>query len=256
MTWFKVDDNLHSHNKARQAGLPALGLWVVAGSYCGQYLTEGVVPEWFVTSWPSGKKLAAELVKAGLWSKVDDGWLFHQWGERQPAKEQVVAERKATRDRQQKWRDRKRDARVTETVSDGERNGVTAGVSNGVGNAAPTRPEPTKVKNAASQPERKTTAPTPETVNQRANRLARIYTDKRKLSNFPAVAGVVRKAIAAEHDDTAITSALTRLADDNRSVTADSLRYELEGIPASQFAKAARPEPARHSLWNDAEAAS
>lgn len=70
-----------------------------------------------------------------------------------------------------------------------------------------------------------------ETENQRANRLTRTYTDQVPLSNFPAVAGVIRKAIrTGRYDDQQITDALERMAEDNRSVTTDSLRIELEGV--------------------------
>jgi hypothetical protein len=54
------------------------------------------------------------------------------------------------------------------------------------------------------------------------------------MSRFPAVAGIVRKAIRAQHSDQAITDALVRLAGEGRSVTVETLRIELEGLPASR----------------------
>ena len=93
MPWFRVDDTLSSHPKARAAGLAAMGLWTVAGAYSMQYLTEGRVPDWYVQSWPEGPELAERLVAFGLWSREDDGWLFHQWEERQPTKAYILAER-------------------------------------------------------------------------------------------------------------------------------------------------------------------
>jgi hypothetical protein len=131
MTWFKVDDTLGSHPKARAAGLAAMGLWVVAGAWSSQHLTEGFVPDWFVNSWPSGQKRAANLVQSGLWIEADSGFTFHQWEERNPSKEQVEAERAAARERQRKHRESKRDADVSH------------GVTNGVTNGTPTRPDPT-----------------------------------------------------------------------------------------------------------------
>jgi hypothetical protein len=62
MSWFRVDDTLAAHPKTRRAGLAAMGLWTVAGSWSSQQLTEGFVPDWFVATWPQGKKLAAQLV--------------------------------------------------------------------------------------------------------------------------------------------------------------------------------------------------
>lgn len=82
-----------------------------------------------------------------------------------------------------------------------------------------------------------------ESTGQRVNRLARVYTDRVKLSNFNAIAGVVRKAVSAGVSDRAITHGLNVLADDMRSVTIDSLRYAIHGVPPSQFRQQAGPKP-------------
>ncbi len=129
MTWFKVDDTLGSHPKPRAAGLAAMGLWVVAGAWSSQHLTEGFVPDWYVKSWPSGHKRAADLVQSGLWVEADSGYRFHQWEERQPTKAQVESEREAARERQRRHRESKRDAAVSH------------GVTDGVTNRTPTRPD-------------------------------------------------------------------------------------------------------------------
>lgn len=105
MAWFNADDKMHSHPKSRQAGLEAIGLWTLAGTYCTDYLTDGAVPEWFVESWPKGKLLAAKLVKADLWESTDDGWQFLSWAEYQRTKEQVLADKKKAADRKRKWQE-------------------------------------------------------------------------------------------------------------------------------------------------------
>ena len=106
--WFKIDDNLHAHPKARRAGLEAIGLWALAGSHGMDYWNEGFVPEWFVTSWPNGKKLAARLVSASLWEvgekNGEQGWYFHEWHERQPSKQQYETKKEATKERVANWR--------------------------------------------------------------------------------------------------------------------------------------------------------
>lgn len=103
MTWFKVDDTLAGHPKARQAGLAAIGLWTAAGSWSSQQLEDGRVPAWYVDTWPQGRKLAAALVKAKLWHApghdcdecpgVGDGWVFHDWGQANPFRAEVIEER-------------------------------------------------------------------------------------------------------------------------------------------------------------------
>lgn len=74
---------------------------------------------------------------------------------------------------------------------------------------------------------------------QRVNALTKVYTDLVPLSNFPAVAGVVRKAVrAGMWDDETIAEALERMARDGRAVTTDALRYELTGFPGRQTNRA------------------
>ncbi len=103
MTWFRVDDNLCGHKKARRAGLSAMGLWAVAGSYSSQQRIGGFVPDWYVTTWPSGKSLAGKLVAAGLWVPTeqdgDSGWRFHDWEHCNPSKETIEQERESARQR-------------------------------------------------------------------------------------------------------------------------------------------------------------
>ncbi|MFF7171123.1 hypothetical protein [Streptomyces pseudovenezuelae] len=66
MPWFVVDDNAHSHPKLISAGNAALGLWLRAGSYAAQHLTDGIVPGVIAKMYGS-KPQIARLVAAGLW---------------------------------------------------------------------------------------------------------------------------------------------------------------------------------------------
>ena len=154
MAWFKTDDALHSHPKARKAGLHAMGLWIVSGSHAMQYMSDGFVPEWFVASWPQGRKHAASLVSAGLWA-VDEtagerGWRFRDWEHYQPTREEIEADKESARERQRRFREARRDAkrrsqeRSTDKAIEAMRNGVTNDVTNGVTNdpPLPSRPDP------------------------------------------------------------------------------------------------------------------
>lgn len=98
MTWFKVDDKLHDHRKARAAGKSAMGVWVLAGSWSADNLTDGFVPVALLSRWGT-RADANKLVAVGLWH-VDEqdgekGWRFHEWTERQPTRSQKLAERAA-----------------------------------------------------------------------------------------------------------------------------------------------------------------
>lgn len=118
MPWFKVDDTLHSHPKPRRAGLPAMGLWTVAGSFSMSYKQDGFVPDWYVVSWPSGRRHAAKLVAAGKWYPAEKdgekGWRFHDWLDYQPSAAEIEADREHSRDRQRKRRQRLRETRPKE----------------------------------------------------------------------------------------------------------------------------------------------
>lgn len=113
MPWFIVDDGFHSHKKAVRAGVGAVGLWVLAGSWSADQLTDGFVPDYIAARLdPSYEEHAAALVKAGLWTESqvdgDDGWQFHEWAERQQSRDDVMAKREAARERMRRLRERKK----------------------------------------------------------------------------------------------------------------------------------------------------
>lgn len=136
MTWFKVDDSFHSHPKVLATEPAALGLWVVAGSWCGDNLSDGFVPLHVLPRLlPDAATLAETLVTAGLWKRARGGYQYHQWAEWQPTKERVLKERKAAAERQAKFREALKNGRP--------RNGVSrrdSHVSNPDSHTAPTRP--------------------------------------------------------------------------------------------------------------------
>jgi len=174
VTWFKVDDKFHSHRKVTGLGkdVDALALWVVAGSWAADQLTDGFVPESVVfrllpVSKARAKRMALALESARLWERVEfnpasvcaqsasgldpdcaqtdsktesesePGWRFHGWNERgrQPTSSQVIADREANAARVTEHRARKEAAR----------NAITNGVTNGVGNRTPARPDPSSL---------------------------------------------------------------------------------------------------------------
>lgn len=88
MPWFRVDDNLAFHSKTIAAGNGAMGLWVRAGSWSMQQLTDGKIPLHVARSMGT-KAEANRLVSAGLWRESEGGYEFHQWHGRQPSAEDV-----------------------------------------------------------------------------------------------------------------------------------------------------------------------
>lgn len=166
MTWFKVDDKFHSHRKIAALGTDtaALALWVVAGSWSADQLTDGWIPEYIVprllpVSKTRAFRFASALELCGLWDRSEPdsepGWQFHGWNERgrQPTAAQVLADREANAVRQAAFQERKK----------ADRNGVDNGVMNGVANKAPSRPVPSSTKDdslRSSSTARKRASPT------------------------------------------------------------------------------------------------
>lgn len=107
MPWFKVDDTLAFHAKTVTAGNAAMGLWVRAGAWSMQMLTDGHVPTAIARQLGTASE-ASRLVAAGLWVDASGGYQFHDWADRQPSRRKVEADRKANSDRLAEWREKKR----------------------------------------------------------------------------------------------------------------------------------------------------
>jgi hypothetical protein len=89
MPWFKVDDQFATHPKVVSVPLAATGLWVRAGSWSSQHLTDGYVPRSALPLLGARASHAVALVKAGLWVEELDGWRFHDWPDYQPSAEET-----------------------------------------------------------------------------------------------------------------------------------------------------------------------
>lgn len=167
MTWFYVDDHLHEHPKARRAGLEAMGMWALAGSYCADHLTDGFVPGHVPVRWSERRwrKLAQQLVAAGLWTPAErdgePGWQFHDWPGWQKTRDQVLAEREAAAERQR--RRRANGSRGTSPVMSQSESRRDSGVSH----TTPSRPVPSQ--GAETPPT--TSSSGPPTTTTRGSRL-------------------------------------------------------------------------------------
>lgn len=116
MPFHRTDDQMHSHPKARRAGLQAMGLWIVSASHSMAYKGDGFVPDWFVASWGAqSKKLADALVSADLWSPAErngeKGWQFHDWLDYNPSAEEIERDRERQRIRSREFRRRLREGK-------------------------------------------------------------------------------------------------------------------------------------------------
>lgn len=138
--WFKVDDALAMHMKAFMAGNRALGLWVRAGSWSMHQLSNGFIPREVVQALGGDWDDAAGLINAGLWQEAEGGYMFHDWAEYQPTREQVLAERAAAAERKRRSREK----------SQGESRRDVRGTDGG-SHPSPSRPVPTPTTTYVSE---------------------------------------------------------------------------------------------------------
>jgi hypothetical protein len=130
VSWAKLDDRANEHRKQLAAGAEACWLWACGLMYANrQPARDGFIPEQMLPMLyplPPGKrvKLVAKLVEVGLWDIAPGGYLIHQFTVWNRSKEQVEAEREATRNRVAKHR--------ANGVTNQTGNAVTPSVSNAV----------------------------------------------------------------------------------------------------------------------------
>jgi hypothetical protein len=151
VTWFKVDDSFYDHLKVFDAPDCAVALWVRAGAWAARNLTDGFVPSGMPARLcDDADNAVKELVRRKLWSRVKDGYRFHDWTKYQPTRESVEHEREAATERKRRERDRRKSEKAqvnTPAVTDTSRRDapVTAGVTHGAVTAP--RPDPTTSSN-------------------------------------------------------------------------------------------------------------
>jgi hypothetical protein len=122
MPWIRVDDHYDEHPKLAAAGPLAVAMWLAGLAYCNRNLTDGFIP-WSIApglvSWEylsegkphrlyvgsldfvhednavTGDYVVALLVESGLWDHVKGGYRVHDFGQYQPTKATILAERAA-----------------------------------------------------------------------------------------------------------------------------------------------------------------
>jgi hypothetical protein len=245
MGWFKIDDQLFSHPKVLSIDpryrLAAMGLFTLAGAWSSAHLTDGVIPEQALSSIQasakSAKQQAQVLIKVGLWDAHPSGYVFHDWADYNPTRAEVLAKRQVRAAAGKIGGEHsasKRASKVQANASPPVKQIVDVCFDH-VSTPVPARPDPTTTAPTVLPPASPNgIAPVPvvESLIQRAGRLTKAYTDHQPMSNFVAIRGIVKKAIAADHTDAEIVSALVRLVRDGRGVTTETLRVELQGLPA------------------------
>lgn len=152
MPWVKLDDGFHRHRKTRKAWREprAVGLHVMAMTYCADHLTDGFVDrEWVEDQLPARAerdRVIGKLVETGMWHEHGDGWTIHDFLEFNPSADKVEAQREAKREGGRKGAAR----RWTHRSSDGSTHRSTDGMDDGSAMLPNPRPEPIPPTSPAS----------------------------------------------------------------------------------------------------------
>ncbi len=105
--WSKLYDDLATHPKFVAAGGDAAWLYICGQCYSSGHLTDGRIPKAMVPRLSDRRhpdRLAAELVKVGLWEDAGDHYQQHDYTEMQTTREEREAGRDDARERQRRSR--------------------------------------------------------------------------------------------------------------------------------------------------------
>lgn len=112
MAWGRIDDRMYSHRKTmripRARRCEAMGLWMLANSWCNNHGTGGRVPRDIWDEFGSTEEVADLLVDAGYWIVTEDGYEFANWGEFNLTSDDLQAKREAEAERKRRWREAKK----------------------------------------------------------------------------------------------------------------------------------------------------
>ena len=96
MSWARLDDRFDDNRKVKRVWLAcpqALGLHVMALTYCTRHHTDGLVDREYVTEKaPQARqrdRMTQALVEAGLWDEHADGWTIHDFLEFNHSRQEI-----------------------------------------------------------------------------------------------------------------------------------------------------------------------
>ena len=94
MSWTKLDDGFWMHPKVMMAGNEAAGIFARCLSYCGNYLTDGLVPEPIALQIAGSKRALDNAVNTGLLERLETGSIFiRDYLHHNPTRDEVEAQR-------------------------------------------------------------------------------------------------------------------------------------------------------------------
>jgi hypothetical protein len=128
MAWFKVDDGFYTSQKfltiPRELQVEAAGVWLVAGTWSADKMTDGFVPYGVMNLWEFKTEIVEHLVRVGFWDHDEehDGIMFHDWCDYQPTREQLQEKHEAKVAAGSKGGRRSADARKANVEAESKQN--------------------------------------------------------------------------------------------------------------------------------------
>lgn len=98
MSWVKLDDKFWGNPKVLAVGNEAAGAYARLLSFCGDHLTDGVVPD-ETARFIARPKVIDRLAEFGFIRRRGEGWLIPDYLEFNPSKSSIEAKRRADRER-------------------------------------------------------------------------------------------------------------------------------------------------------------
>lgn len=135
MAWFKVDDGFYTSPKflciARDQQVGAAGLWLLAGTWSADKMTDGFIPYPVLSMWVHAKDAIEQLIAVGLWLRDEErgGVQFHDWCDYQPLRAELEAKsaqrsQKAKQNVAKRWDKDKSDTNAIPTAYETNTNGI------------------------------------------------------------------------------------------------------------------------------------
>lgn len=135
MAWFKVDDGFYSSMKfltiPREYQAQAAGLWLLAGTWSADKMTDGFVPYQVLDQWVFDSEVIAYLIGVGLWIDNEEryGIQFHDWCDYQPTREALEAKAVARSEKNKqnvakRWGKESTDTNAIQTVYETDTNAI------------------------------------------------------------------------------------------------------------------------------------
>lgn len=247
MPWTRYDDALPFNRKVAllrshgERGIAALGLHLLANTWSRHEGTVGFVPS-YVPQQLTGKfgdKLAQLLVEVGMFDVVGNGWMLHDYERYGPKDDGLSASEKKERLSRVRAEAGRRGGLARAQAKAKQRQEVAASNASSKPLAEleqTSSPVPVPVTTEPSLRSGSAAAPSNQlSPTQRSKRITDAYAAAEPMCKWPAVNGIVLRAIKANRwTDDEVGAAVIRLANEGRGVTVETLRVELDGLPATR----------------------